>query len=290
MKVEQPATGQTPALTEYRYSGSNVKNYVTFNGEPWRIIGVFSVDDGTGNYEQRVKIMRNDSIGSYSWDSSASTVNDGYGINEWSQADLKTELNTTYYNRTSGTCYNEENNASTTCDFSSTGLTETARNMIDDAKWYTVSTIAEITTQNAYTAERASTTTQCGSFSSYDCNGDSVTRTTNWTGKIALAYPSDYGYASSTCYSTVQLYNSNEQDYRLDTCKTSNWMFNGSYQWLLSPRSNSALSAQNVYSGGYVNSFNAYNTNAVRPVTYLKSSVKITGGSGISSDPYTLGL
>ena len=287
MKVSQPATGQTPAQTEYRYSGSNVKNYVTFNGEPWRIIGVFSVDDGTGNYEQRVKIMRNDSIGDYSWDSSASTVNGGYGINEWSQADLKTELNTTYYNRTSGTCYNGDSNASTACDFSSTGLTETARNMIDDAKWYTSSYSPEdATSSTAYTAERASTTTQCGSFSSLDCSGESVTRTTNWTGKIALAYPSDYGYASSGCYTGTQtLY-----EYNDSTCKNSNWMFNGFYQWLLSTHSNYARYAQYATSNGRVTYYFAYYTSAVRPVTYLKSNIVITGGSGTSSDPYTLGL
>ena len=60
IKLDQPATGQTPAQTEYRYSGSNdvVKNYVTFNNETWRIIGVFPTDDGTGNIENRVKIIR----------------------------------------------------------------------------------------------------------------------------------------------------------------------------------------------------------------------------------------
>ena len=51
IKLEQPETDQTPAQTEYRYSGSEVNNYILFNDELWRIIGVFSVDDGTGNYE-----------------------------------------------------------------------------------------------------------------------------------------------------------------------------------------------------------------------------------------------
>jgi len=78
IKLEQPATEQMKAATEYRYSGSNsaVKNYVSFNGETWRIIGVFEADDGSGNYEQRVKIVRDESIGKYSWDTSASGIND----------------------------------------------------------------------------------------------------------------------------------------------------------------------------------------------------------------------
>ena len=74
IKLNQPATGQTSAQTEYRYSGSNdaVKNYVTFNNETWRIIGVFPTDDGTGNIENRIKIIREESIGDYSWDTSVS--------------------------------------------------------------------------------------------------------------------------------------------------------------------------------------------------------------------------
>ena len=61
---------------DYRYYGANPNNYVTFNDESWRIIGAFNnVDDGTGKKETRLKIIRDESIGKYSWDSSASTVN-----------------------------------------------------------------------------------------------------------------------------------------------------------------------------------------------------------------------
>ena len=122
---------------DYRYYGANPNNYVEFNDELWRIIGVFhDVDDGTGNKETRVKIIKHELIGQYSWDSSASTVNSGRGKNDWTQADLMTALNTLYYNSTSGTCYNGQNNASTNCDFTNTGLSSTARSMVDDAIYY----------------------------------------------------------------------------------------------------------------------------------------------------------
>ena len=82
---------------DYRYYGANPNNYVTFNDETWRIIGAFNnVDDGTGKKETRLKIIRDESIGNYSWDSIASTVNYGYGVNDWSKSDLMTELNTLY--------------------------------------------------------------------------------------------------------------------------------------------------------------------------------------------------
>ena len=57
------ATEQTTALTDYRYIGANPNNYVKFNDELWRIIGVFDTDDGTGKVEKRLKIIRNESIG-----------------------------------------------------------------------------------------------------------------------------------------------------------------------------------------------------------------------------------
>jgi len=42
-----PATAQLQATTDYRYTGKNPDNYIKFNNETWRIIGVFNVDDVT---------------------------------------------------------------------------------------------------------------------------------------------------------------------------------------------------------------------------------------------------
>ena len=100
------ATTQTEALTDYRYIGNDPYNYVTFNNELWRIIGVFTVEDASGNKEQRIKIIRNESIGSKAWDSN--------NVNEWSTSSLQVYLNGDYYN----------------------GLSEEAKAMIGDAKYY----------------------------------------------------------------------------------------------------------------------------------------------------------
>lgn len=87
--VDHEATEQTPALTDYRYIGSDPYNYVTFNGnETWRIIGVFSVDDGNGNYEERVKLIRNESLGGRQWDSN--------NVSEWVGSTMQTYLNDMY--------------------------------------------------------------------------------------------------------------------------------------------------------------------------------------------------
>ena len=296
IKIDQPQTGQTEALTEYRYSGSNdvVKNYVNFNNETWRIIGVFEVDDGTGNYEKRLKIIREESIGDYSWDTSASTINDGWGITQWGSsgsyegADLMRLLNpgyegesvnnSLYWNRGSGTCYNGRDNATTACDFSSTGLTENAKEMIEDAVWYTSASNYDITASESYAEERSSTTTQ------FTDEGITVTRTTNWTGKVGLMYPSDYGYASSGCRNGEQpLFG-----YDNETCTSTNWLYNSDSQWLLAPRAENRRLVRRVYRLGRVDGHNAGYTNGARLVTYLSSSVKITGGNGTLSSPYEL--
>ena len=49
-----------------RYEGSNPNNYVKFNDELWRIIGVF------GN---NVKLIRSENIGELGWDSSDEEIN-----------------------------------------------------------------------------------------------------------------------------------------------------------------------------------------------------------------------
>src|SRR5574344_2471896 len=197
--ISEAATTQLRATTEYRYYGANPNNYVTFNGELWRIIGVFETENESGTLEYRVKLIRNTSIGNYSWDTSASTVNGGYGINEWSQADLMKLLNpgyesnqdlnnsgatitvnnSLYWTKGSGTCYKGTSNATTTCDFASTGIGTEAKSMIDKAKFYTAGwNSSNITSNQFYTYERGSALVTSPS--------DGVTRTTSWIGYIFI--------------------------------------------------------------------------------------------------------
>ena len=260
---------------DYRYYGANPNNYVEFNDELWRIIGVFhDVDDGTGKKETRVKIIKHELIGQYSWDSSASTVNSGRGKNDWTQADLMTALNTLYYNSTSGTCYNERNNASTTCNFTSTGLGDTARSMINDAVYYLggSSTDDGLYADDYYKTER--------STSVYTGNK------TTWTGKIALMYPSNYAYAADLSLCTQDGYN-----YGDSTCKNNDWLFNqGKGQWTLMSSTSSPYLSFGIGTSGVIYAHYSYFGYNIFPVLYLKSDVAISGGSGTSEDPYKLSL
>ena len=279
-----------------RYYGASPNNYIYFNCdsypstncELWRIIGVF---DG------KIKLMRNESIGKYSWDTSASSVNSGYGVNEWSQADLMKLLNpghesesvggSLYYNSKSGTCYNNSKNATTSCDFTTTGIkNDTTRNMIAETTWNLGGwSIPNIYSNIMYEKERGTTTVSNP--------GDGITRTTTWTGKIALPYPSDYGYATdlSKCSQTLYNYNSRTDSY---ACRTNDWMYHifktNSYDWLLAPRSSLAYIAFNVDLSGSVIDYNYYVCYAygVAPVLYLGSDQDIVSGDGSQSNPYQL--
>ena len=272
-----------------RYYGESPNNYIYFNCsdysnqtsstcETWRIIGVF---DG------KVKIMRGSVIGKYSWDSSASSTNGGNGVNEWSQADLMKLLNSgydsesvggsLYWNAKSGTCYNGQNNATTTCDFTSTGIkNDTTRKLISDTLYYLGGWNSHsVYSDQIYGYERG-TTVYSG-------------RPTTWTGKIALPYPSDYGYAADlgSCTQTLNNYDNS-------TCTSANWMkpiFTSSYNWLLTPNSGYSNDAWGVNSSGYVYySDYAYFAVGVAPVLYLGSELGIESGTGTNSDPYRLSV
>ena len=64
----------------------------------------------------------------------------------------------------------------------------------------------------------------------------------------------------------------------------------GSNQILLNPTSTNAYGVYNVTSTGIVSLVNASDAINIRPVVYLSSTITISGGTGTSSDPYTLSI
>ena len=291
--------GTNEDITEYRYRGASPKNYVTFNGETWRILGVFPTDDGTGNIENRVKIIKDQSIGKKPWDDGTTAYNytkndnlmllqdknkskveyleknDKYDViglatpdattfrNNWAgPATLNTELNTTYLN----------------------SLDSTSKSMIGNTKYYlggknvTYNDGYVDTPLQFYSYERKIS----GSSYYYGSNPNS------WTGKLGLMYLSDYGYASSNC-ENKKLYDENSSSNDIRACNTTNWLFNNDYQWLLPQNASVSNYAFYVnWVGGVNDVIVSDNQLGVRPVLYLKSNVSITSGDGTSSNPYKL--
>ena len=280
--------------TANNYIPKEINNYIYFNCsdysnqssstcETWRIIGSF------GN---KLKLIRGSQIGTYSWDNknTSTGAESNSGKNDWTDARLMKLLNSgyeseatggsLYYNAKSGYCYSGQNNATTTCNFTSTGIkNDVTRNLISDTVynlggWNT----PEIYPDQMYAYERGATVY--------------TGRPTTWTGKIALPYPSDFGYAADFDRCSQPLIN-----YENNSCLSNNWMqtivTSGTIKdgWLLTPNSGLSYSAWNVNSSGYVGySGNAYLAIGVAPVLYLNSELDIKAGTGSSLDPYQLSV
>ena len=252
-----------------RYYGSDPNNYVRFNNELWRIIGVFN---------DNVKLVRKDSLGRFSWDSSESNVNGGWGVNEWSQSALKNYLNTMYYGGTSVTCYNGQNKKEVTCPANK--LDNTSKSLIDNYTWNTgaIELGKASDTLAFYKDERGNLTGLI--------NNDTVERTTTWPGYIGLPYATDWAYASGNDICEVNMRSKDSSNKYI--CLNDNWMSKGEEYWTLSPR------ASNVNNIWMVSNFVSVWTNsasspyALHPSIYLKNNVQIISGTGTSSDPYIL--
>ncbi len=226
-----------------RYYGTNPNNYVRFNNELWRIIGLFKdIEDGTGKTETRLKIARSESIGNYQWDDYE---------NEWSTASLQTYLNGDYLN----------------------SLTSGAQGMIGNAKWNLGGWGTSALYANQFYEYERGTTVYSG-------------RSTEWTGKIALMYPSDYMYAGDLSKCSKDGF---DWDTDQTNCRDTSWLRNTSaIQWTLSLDSNYSSDVFFVRNSGYVDSNYVEASLASRPVLYLKSTIEITGGDGTSGNPFTL--
>ena len=280
-----------------RYYGASPNNYIYFNCsdysnqtsstcETWRIIGVF---DG------KLKLIRGSQIGKYSWDNKniSTGAENNFGKNDWTTARLMKLLNprdyykvdsndnnlgqSLYYNSASGKCYSGQNNATVDCDFTSTGIkNDETRNMIAETTYYLGGWNSYSVYPNEIYEYERGTTVYTG-------------RPPTWPGKIALAYPSDYGYAADL----NQCKDKTLYDYDNSTCTSNNWMKailgTSSHGWLLTPRSGGSYNAWNVYSGGYVGStYLAYYAIGAVPVLSLSSKLGIESGDGSSSNPYKL--
>ena len=288
-----------------RYYGANPNNYIYFNCsdysnqtsstcETWRIIGVFN---------GKLKLIRGSQIGTYSWDNKNTSTGEesNSGKNDWTTARLMKLLNpvdyyindnndkdsegnylgySLYYNSTSGKCYSGQNNATVDCDFTSTGIkNDETRNMIAETTYYLGGWNSYSVYPNEIYEYERGTTVYTG-------------RLPTWTGKIALAYPSDYGYAADL----NQCVNKQLNKYNDSTCTSNNWMKsiitnNGSnHGWLLTPHSNYSYIAWGVILSGIMGGNRAYYSSyGAAPVLYLSSELGIeSGGDGSSSNPYKL--
>ncbi len=305
-----------------RYYGSDPDNYIYFNCsdydnqgadscEVWRIVGVF---DGS------LKLVRASSIGAYAWDTSSADVNTGYGVSEWSEADLMKLLNpnynenkdldangsnitvnnSLYWNSDKGNCYigasNEyinyqdaAKNPDATkgveadwCDFTNNGIkNDETRDMIATARWFTYKPSNINQYAGAIYIENVAANT--------------------WEGRVGLLSVSDYGYATdlSVCLRSVSRYataNCKDNSY-LSALGTENgiWLIDasGTSNAFVLKKDGQPSNVRASYGRLLATNSNGDDTVTryfVRPSVYLNKNIRFISGTGTSGDPYQVKL
>ena len=316
-----------------RYIGADPNNYIYFNCsdysnqsdstcEKWRIIGLFNnviKEDGTKS--NLIKIIRNDSLGSYFIDYkqkgvASSVSNDG--SNDWTDSQLMMMFNPidylkrgytnssdiisyngqeiyskmgSYYNGTKGCAPASVTSGSKfTCnetDFTATGLkNDTTRNAIESVVWNLGGASDYQTNDNGLASN----------FYAYERGTDVYSgRPTTWIGKIGLMYPSDYGYATSggsttnrdTCLATA-LYSWSGR--AVSDCKTNDYLYKSGSEWTMTPYAKADLNSFLMYLNGNIHRNGNYIADNVRPTLYLKADISFESGNGTVSSPYKLSL
>jgi hypothetical protein len=247
-----------------RYIGKDPSNYLCFdedcsNGK-WRIIGVMNnVTTSIGIKTSLVKVIRAERL--------TNSTFDDYYQNNWINSTLQNNLNNgSYYSILK--YYNN--------------LLETVKWSLGGAASYTSSDNG--LASNWYTYERGTTV--------YD--GNNSIRPTTWTGKIALMYPSDYGFATSggsttdraTCLAK-ELYNWDSSNY--SDCRKNDYLYNSSYaQWTLTPSSSNGSYVMRISTSGYIGISGSSSSYAISPTFYLIPNIKIVSGDGTSDNPWII--
>ncbi len=247
----------------YRYEGAQVNNYVLFNDELWRIIGVFEAETETNNTQSLVKLIRADALDGLAWNKD--------NKNTWEGGSLQLSLNNGYLNKEDETCNVYSTSVTKTCNFSEIGLSPGAGEKIEAVKWNIGKSDHKQTTETVYESE--------------------ITEKTTSYYKVGLMSASDYGYAvkAGSCSRSTSMYS-----YDNSACAGSNWLKNIGYEWTITTawfKKSGGLYVDDygkVYDEGQIYDNIASRGYGARPSVYLKSNINVIGGTGARSLPYII--
>ena len=242
---------ESSSIREYRYSGKTVNNYIYFNCQDGT-----TYDNAISNCElwQIIGVFKDESgierLKLIRNNFLSGIPSDVLISSNWTNSNLQQWLNS------------DEGYLKL--------LSPNYLKMIDNVKYYLGDVDIYQDTITTYANERKETS----------CSGYMST----WPGKIALMYPSDYGFSTNSSYwKNTQLYNYDSE------AGSKSWLKKGQSEWLLSTSSCIKLTDLNA-SGNVFNYEPSKFKFSIRPTLYLKSDVKITRGDGTSSNPYELFL
>lgn len=272
--------------TNIRFKGINPNNYIEFgnNKELWRIIGVFKVTNMENNPLDLVKIVREDSLGKYSWNP-AIEKNKCSGSNDWSTSKLMQELNNDYLSLNP----NNDNllwHSKCTKGSISTAVYNYNNNIKKEYQTLIESVVWNIGGWNSNNISINDINKPINGMYAKERENVRAGRPITWTGKIGLIYPTDYAFASEDA--ACERLNNKE-------CTKQNWLFKSVDYWTITYNSDSTSQVwvvpgtasgvstnKEVYSSAY----------DVYPSLYLKADTKIlrNEGDGTKDNPYKIYL
>ena len=244
-----------------RYEGKNPNNYIWFNNEYWRVIGVLDSNTHGQNGQELVKIIRTESLGYLSFYCT--------DCSDWSKAWLRSLLNDSYYNAQDGTdsgyCRGYYSNIPKNCNYTKKGIQAYYRKMITKTAWYLGGyPNTGVSSNQIFLLERNNTNSSRPNFvDDY----------------IGLMYVSDYGFS---------ILNEKLDRFKYLNNSDTNW------SWLYGMGTDMVTITPH---GGFIFAFDTYLTRnnpisggEIFPTFYLDSSVYVIDGDGSLENPYIIGM
>lgn len=247
--IDSETTDPTFKNNEYRYVGANPNNYLSFNSETWRIIGLVNTKEGG-----RVKIVRNTPL------RDATEIN-STANNNWSTSELENYYTNTYYNSLSLESKNYVDTitwslgSAQTYDTNETGNTK---------KWYDYERSNNVFAGNSETWSGKVGLITPSDYGYATSGGATTTRTTCLSlGLTSLASNLD--------------------------CTSNNWLYLANKaQWFMTPSLVNNENYFILNSTGNLEETNSETTVADRPTLYLKAGIIVKGGDGSAGNPYII--
>ena len=241
----------------YVYKGTNPNNYIIFNNELWRIISI--ENDG------KLRIMRNESIGNMAFDSQGA--------------------------RTTGYCALDD------APKFGCQVWQITDNFVNDIYSGDVDQDATLNTylnKTYYSSLNVESQSQIvdGIFDTgivnYDNNSIDSQITSEkkeiWIGKIGLLNVSQVLRANTNQNKCATHYLNQLNN---EICKTTNYLFQSSHLWTLSPNNEGTRGVYIIFNVGLLSAGNANGSAGVAPVTHLKSDITLSG-NGTITEPYVI--
>lgn len=242
---------------DFLYVGESPKNYIYFNNELWRILGIYGskktdghYDSSTGEYvptsysDGYVKIMKLSPYNNIFYDGSASGTNSNF-----KSAKIKTELNETFYY----------------------SLSPKYRKMNVESNW-NVGGLNSLAMPGG------------GNNGAFGFEHSDV-----YSAKAGLISPTDYVFATggSNAYNCTMNMNINN----ISTCSSANWLYpyvKATPMWTISEYTASSGQVLVVNSLGNIEPKQIIYPSNAYPAIYLDKNVEFIAGNGSASSPFKL--